>query len=164
VLTERKEYVTFFAKRLERYTRNLFVLTGGMREKARRDLMSRMSGLPPNEPRTIVATGKFVGEGFDDARLDTLFLTLPISWKGVVDQYAGRLHRIHAGKLEVRIFDYVDQKVPRLSRMFAKRLKRYGSLRYAVGDLPDEFELCADPDIEADLAEVPDEVGESYEE
>ncbi len=86
----------------------------------------------------------------------------PISWKGVVDQYVGRLHRLHAGKLEVRIFDYVDQKVPRLSRMFAKRLKRYASLGYAAGDLPNEFELCADPDIEVDLVEVPDEVDESY--
>ncbi len=161
VLTERKEHVEFLAERLERYARNLFVLTGGTPEKARRDLVTRMSELPANEPRTIVATGKFVGEGFDDAKLDTLFLTLPVSWKGVVDQYVGRLHRIHAGKIEVRIFDYVDQRVPRLARMFDKRLKRYRSLGYVLGELPNEFELCADPDIEAELADMLPDFGES---
>ena len=151
----------FLAERLERYARNLFVLTGGTPEKARRDLVTRMSELPANEPRTIVATGKFVGEGFDDAKLDTLFLTLPVSWKGVVNQYVGRLHRIHAGKIEVRIFDYVDQRVPRLARMFDKRLKRYRSLGYVLGELPNEFELCADPDIEAELADMLPDFGES---
>jgi superfamily II DNA or RNA helicase len=161
ILTERKEHVEFFAGRLERYCRNLFVLTGGTPEKARRELAIRMSALSENEPRTIVATGKFVGEGFDDAKLDTLFLTLPVSWKGVVDQYVGRLHRIHAGKLEVRVFDYVDQQVPRLCRMFDKRLKRYRSIGYTLGELPDEFELCADPDIEADLADIPLEFDEN---
>lgn len=164
VLTELKEHLEFFAGRLERYANNLFILTGCMSEKARRDLVKRMSALPANEPRTIVATGKFVGEGFDDAKLDTLFLTLPVSWKGVVDQYVGRLHRVHAGKLEVRVFDYVEQQVPRLSRMFDKRLKRYRSLGYALGELPDEFDLCSDPDIESDLAEISLEFGEESDE
>jgi superfamily II DNA or RNA helicase len=117
-------------------------------------------GIPENEPRTIVATGKFIGEGFDDAMLDTLFLTLPVSWKGVVAQYVGRLHRRHSGKREVRIFDYVDREVPRLSRMFDRRLKSYRSLGYSVGDLSDEFELCADPDVEVDVATTPFECDE----
>ena len=110
-----------------------------------------------------MATGKFVGEGFDDAKLDTLFLTLPVSWKGVVDQYVGRLHRLHLGKLEVRVFDYVDRQVPRLSRMFDKRLKTYRSLGYSVGEVSEEFELCADPDVDADIETVPLEFDEHCE-
>lgn len=155
VLTERREHVEFLAERLARHARNFFVLTGGMSEKARREVFGRLAAIPENEPRTIVATGKFIGEGFDDAMLDTLFLTLPVSWKGVVAQYVGRLHRLHSGKREVRIFDYVDREVPRLSRMFNKRLKSYRLLGYSIGDLSDEFELCADPGVDADVATAP---------
>lgn len=163
ILTERKEHVHFFAERLERYARNLLVLTGGVPDKARRELVGRMAAIPANEPRAIVATGKFVGEGFDDAKLDTLFLTLPVSWKGVVDQYVGRLHRLHLGKLEVRVFDYVDRQVPRLSRMFDKRLKTYRSLGYSVGEVSEEFERCADPDVDADIERVPLEFDDTCE-
>ena len=155
VLTERREHVAFFADRLQRYSKNLFVLTGGNSEKLRRDLFRRMAQIPDDEPRVIVATGKFVGEGFDNAKLDTLFLTLPVSWKGTVEQYVGRLHRLHSGKKEVRVFDYVDHKVPKLARMFAKRLKSYRSLGYSVEDPSDEFELLADPDAEADVTSFP---------
>jgi len=77
-----------------------------------------------------------VGEGFGDARLDTLFLALPISWKGTLVQYAGRLHRLHPGKIEVRIFDYVDREVPMLLRMFEKRLRGYRAIGYARGEAP----------------------------
>jgi superfamily II DNA or RNA helicase len=160
VLTERREHVAFFADRLQRYSKNLFVLTGGNSEKLRRDLFRRMAQIPDDEPRVIVATGKFVGEGFDDVKLDTLFLTLPVSWKGTVEQYVGRLHRLHSGKKEVRVFDYVDHEVPKLTRMFAKRLKTYRSLGYSVEDPSDEFELLADPDAEADVTSFPFEMDE----
>jgi superfamily II DNA or RNA helicase len=86
--------------------------------------------------RVIVATGRYIGEGFDDARLDTLFLTMPVSWKGTLIQYTGRIHRLHPAKREVRIYDYVDVQVPVLTRMFAKRLRGYRSLGYAQGEAP----------------------------
>ncbi len=70
------------------------------------------------------------GRGFDDARLDTLFLTLPISWRGTLAQYAGRLHRVHAAKREVLIYDYVDVREPMLAKMAAKREAGYRSLGY----------------------------------
>lgn len=78
----------------------------------------------------MVATGRYIGEGFDDARLDTLFLALPVSWKGTLVQYAGRLHRVHARKKEVVIFDYCDQNMPVLCKMFDKRLRGYRALGY----------------------------------
>ena len=80
----------------------------------------------------LVATGRYLGEGFDDARLDTLFLTMPISWRGTLAQYAGRLHRLHHSKREVRIYDYVDANEPMLSKMARKRLIGYRSLGYEV--------------------------------
>lgn len=84
----------------------------------------------------MLATGRYIGEGFDDARLDTLFLALPVSWKGTLIQYTGRLHRLHVAKKEVRIFDYVDREVPMLMRMFEKRLRGYRGIGYARGEAP----------------------------
>jgi hypothetical protein len=80
----------------------------------------------------ILATGKYVGEGFDDPRLDTLFLTLPVSWRGTIAQYAGRLHRLHDGKREVRIYDYADLNVPMLGRMFDRRCRGYEAVGYTI--------------------------------
>ena len=74
-----------------------------------------------------MATGKFIGEGFDEARLDTLFLTLPISWKGTIAQIVGRLHRQHETKRVVQVYDYADLDVPMLSRMFDRRCEGYES-------------------------------------
>ena len=82
--------------------------------------------------RVLVATGRYLGEGFDDDRLDTLFLTLPISWKGTISQYAGRLHRVHDMKKEVLIYDYADLQVPMLSRMFDRRLTGYRAIGYEI--------------------------------
>jgi superfamily II DNA or RNA helicase len=81
-------------------------------------------------------TGRYIGEGFDDARLDTLFLTMPVSWKGTLVQYAGRLHRLHPGKTEVRIYDYVDREVPLFQRMFERRLRGYRAIGYARDERP----------------------------
>lgn len=99
----------------------------------------------------MLATGRYIGEGFDDARLDTLFLAMPVSWKGTLVQYTGRLHRLHPGKTEVRIFDYVDREVPMLLRMFEKRLRGYRAIGYARDEAPLGYaELDDDPVIEYD--------------
>lgn len=145
LLTERKEHLAFFAKRLARLARHLVVLQGGMGAKADREVRAKLAAIPPNEERLLLATGRYIGEGFDDARLDTLFLALPVAWKGTLVQYAGRLHRLHPGKREVRIYDYVDREVPVLLRMFEKRLRGYRSIGYARGEAPLGF---AEPDAD----------------
>ena len=134
LLTERKDHVAYFAAQLERFTRHLVVLQGGMTAKARRRAKDQLSAIPDDEERLLIATGRYLGEGFDDARLDTLFLALPVSWKGTLIQYTGRLHRLHPRKIEVRIFDYVDREVPTLLRMFEKRLRGYRAIGYAKGE------------------------------
>ena len=91
-----------------------------------------LAAIPPEEERVIVATGRYLGEGFDDARLDTLFLALPVSWKGTLLQYAGRLHRLYDQKKEVIIYDYADLKVPMLARMFDRRRRGYKSMGYSL--------------------------------
>ncbi|HEY1535262.1 MAG TPA: DEAD/DEAH box helicase family protein, partial [Polyangiaceae bacterium] len=136
LLTERKDHLDYFAERLQRVVRHLVVLQGGMGVKADRSVRAQLEAIPPNEERLLLATGRYIGEGFDDARLDTLFLALPVSWKGTLVQYTGRLHRLHLGKREVRIFDYVDRNVPMLLRMFEKRLRGYRAIGYARGEAP----------------------------
>jgi len=110
------------------------VLRGGMGAKQRRAVAEQISSIPDNEKRVLLATGRYIGEGFDDARLDTLFLAMPVSWKGTLVQYAGRLHRIHTGKAEVRIYDYIDCNSPTLMRMFHKRLRGYRTMGYEPQD------------------------------
>lgn len=103
--------------------RNVIVLKGGMGRKQRREVAERLAAIPGLEPRLILATGSYIGEGFDDARLDTLFLAMPISWKGTLQRYIGRLHRLHDGKRVVDVYDYVDPNVTMLARMYGRRLK-----------------------------------------
>ncbi len=136
LLTERKDHLEFFAQRLAPVARHLVILQGGMGAKADRAVRAQLDAIPLNEERLLLATGRYIGEGFDDARLDTLFLALPVSWKGTLVQYTGRLHRLHPGKSEVRIFDYVDRQVPMLLRMFEKRLRGYRAIGYARGEAP----------------------------
>jgi superfamily II DNA or RNA helicase len=100
--------------------------------KGRRHANKALMETASTEGRVIVATGRFIGEGFDDARLDTLFLAMPVSWKGTLVQYAGRLHRVHHDKTDVRIYDYVDREVRMLARMFEKRVKGYRAMGYKV--------------------------------
>jgi superfamily II DNA or RNA helicase len=102
--------------------------------KHRKDVMARLLNIPENEERVLIATGRYIGEGFDDARLDTLFLALPISWKGTVQQYVGRLHRLHDQKKEVVVYDYVDGCVPMLAAMFGKRQRGYESVGYSIAE------------------------------
>ncbi|MDD5038910.1 MAG: DEAD/DEAH box helicase family protein [Dehalococcoidales bacterium] len=130
LLTERREHLEFFISRLEKSGHHVVVLRGGMGAKQRRSVAQQIASIPDNEKRVLLATGRYVGEGFDDARLDTLFLAMPVSWKGTLVQYAGRLHRIHAGKAEVCIYDYVDRNSPTLMRMFHKRLRGYRAMGY----------------------------------
>src|SRR5690625_605639 len=116
------------------FTKNLIVLSGNKSKKYLNDSLEILSNIPEQEERLIIATGKYIGEGFDDARLDTLFLTMPVSWKGMLHQYVGRLHRLHEHKQEVQVYDYVDEQVPILKSMFSKRLKGYKSLGYLNRD------------------------------
>jgi superfamily II DNA or RNA helicase len=130
LLTERKDHLAFFADRLRGFVKHLVVLQGGITEKKRRTSGTALAAIPDNEERLVLATGRYIGEGFDDARLDTLFLALPISWKGTLVQYTGRLHRPHPRKSVVRIFDYVDRAVPMLLKMFERRLRAYRAIGY----------------------------------
>jgi len=132
LLTERTDHLEFLAEKLQAFTRHLIVLRGGMGVKKRAAVMAKLAEIGDDEERLLLATGRYIGEGFDDARLDTLFLAMPISWKGTLVQYTGRLHRLHPGKSEVRILDYVDRGVPMLERMFEKRLRGYRAIGYTA--------------------------------
>ncbi|MBN2362345.1 MAG: DEAD/DEAH box helicase [Deltaproteobacteria bacterium] len=136
LLTERRDHLEHFADRLRRFARHLIVLHGGMTTRDRRDVIAQLAAIPENEERLLIATGRYIGEGFDDARLDTLFLALPVSWKGTLVQYTGRLHRLYPGKTEVRIYDYVDRAVPMLMKMFERRLRGYRAIGYARDEAP----------------------------
>ena len=132
ILTERREHVLLVADKLNGHCKNIITLFGTASAKARRETMDRLQAIPEDEQLVIVATGKYVGEGFDYPRLDTLFLGLPIAWKGKVAQYAGRLHRNYPGKNEVQIYDYVDIHVSVLESMYQKRLKGYAAIGYKI--------------------------------
>lgn len=135
LLTERRDHLEFFAHKLRTVARNLVVLHGGLSARERKDALASLAAIPVGEERLVVATGRYVGEGFDDPRLDTLVLALPVAWRGTVVQYAGRLHRKHAGKTEVRIHDYRDANVPVLARMLEKRIRAYRAIGYEIEDV-----------------------------
>jgi len=132
VLTERRDHADYLAGRLEGFVRNVVLLRGGLGVRRRREIAERLEAIPDSEERVLVAVGRYVGEGFDDARLDALFLAMPVSWKGTLAQYAGRLHRLHPAKREVVVHDYVDSGVPALGRMSERRIRGYRGLGYAV--------------------------------
>jgi superfamily II DNA or RNA helicase len=147
LLTERRTQLEYFAARLRLAVRHVVVLRGGMTPKERAATVALLRSIPDAEERMVLATGRYIGEGFDDARLDTLFLAMPVSWKGTLVQYAGRLQRLHPGKKEVQIFDYLDREVPLLARMFQKRLRAYTALGYtreAATAMPADITLEAD--------------------
>ncbi len=132
VLTERREHVLKLKDMLSGHSQNIITLFGTSSHKERRETLEKLETIPDNESLIIIATGRYVGEGFDYPRLDTLFLALPIAWKGKVAQYAGRLHRNYPDKSEVQIYDYVDVHIPVLERMYQKRLKGYSSIGYKI--------------------------------
>jgi len=159
VLTERNEHLNSLTKQLAPEVRHLVVLRGGMRKKELDAVSARLAAIPADEARVILATGRYVGEGFDDARLDTLFLTLPVSWHGTIAQYVGRLHRLYDGKREVRVYDYADLNVPMLARMFDRRGRGYEAIGYkmqlpgsAVPGWPADVPLPIDPEWKSQYA------------
>ena len=135
ILTERTDHLKRLADLLDNSVKNVVILRGGMSKKQRVEVDQHLNDIDGNEERVIVASGRYIGEGFDDARLDTLFLALPISWRGTLQQYAGRLHRDYEGKKEVQIYDYIDSNIPMLMRMYHRRLKGYKNIGYRVQDI-----------------------------
>lgn len=130
ILTNRTVHVSVLAEKLKATIKNVISLTGAGTTREKREAMQRLQTIPDSEQLVIVATGKYIGEGFDYPRLDTLFLALPISWKGLLTQYAGRLHREYEGKKDVRIYDYIDIHEPICDSMYRKRLKGYAAIGY----------------------------------
>ncbi|MBI5443027.1 MAG: DEAD/DEAH box helicase family protein, partial [Deltaproteobacteria bacterium] len=159
VLTERTDHVERLAERLSPDVSHLVVLRGGMGKRKLGAVLARLAAVPEDEERVLLATGRYLGEGFDDARLDTLFLAMPVSWRGTIAQYAGRLHRLHDRKREVRVYDYADLDVPMLARMFDRRCRGYEAIGYtvhlpasAVPGWPTEVALPVDPQWKQDYA------------
>jgi len=159
VLTERHAHLAALEAQLSPRICHLIVLRGGMTKAELTSLSARLTSIPQHEPRVLLATGKYIGEGFDDPRLDTLFLTLPVSWHGTIAQYVGRLHRAHHGKREVRVYDYADLNVPMLARMFDRRCRGYEAIGYqillpasAVPGWPTGVDLPIDPEWKQEYA------------
>ena len=132
ILTARTAHVDLLAEECRKICPNVIRLVGNDSAKAKREVMAQLSHVPDDEPLVVVATGKYVGEGFDLPRLDTLMLALPVSWKGLIAQYTGRLHRNYPGKNETRIYDYIDLRVPVCDSMYRKRLHGYKAVGYSI--------------------------------
>ena len=144
LLTGRTDHLLHLADLLGGTSEHLYVLKGGMGKKQRKAIDEAMNAVPVGAPRLILATGSYIGEGFDDARLDTLFLAMPIFWKGTLQQYVGRLHRLLDGKQVVQVYDYVDIAEPMLARMYERRRKGYASIGYELTALSTGLDLELD--------------------
>ncbi|MEA2068768.1 MAG: hypothetical protein U9P12_06170 [Verrucomicrobiota bacterium] len=131
VLTDRVLHLELLHEMLSEKIDRIVLLKGGLGKKRMKSIMDRLDEWK-DLPHAVLATGRYLGEGFDDPRLDTLFLAMPVSWKGMLSQYAGRLHRLHHDKTEVCIHDYVDENHPVLIRMFGRRIKGYKALGYRL--------------------------------
>ena len=158
VLTERTEHLRLLATKLSAIP-HVIILQGGMGRKQIQATMASLAQPPDGQGRVLLATGGYIGEGFDEPRLDTLFLTLPISWRGTIAQYVGRLHRLHEGKREVQVYDYADLDVLMLARMFDRRCEGYEAAGYtlllpgsAVPGWPAEVPLPIDPEWKREYA------------
>ena len=159
VLTERTEHLRALAERLRSEVSLVITLQGGMGKRALHEALAQVAEVPVETGRVLLATGRFIGEGFDDPRLDTLFLALPVSWRGTIAQYVGRLHRLHEGKREVRVYDYADLDVPMLARMCDRRCPGYEAVGYtillpasALPGWPADVPLPVDPEWKRDYA------------
>jgi superfamily II DNA or RNA helicase/very-short-patch-repair endonuclease len=159
LLTERVDHLQQLAASLAGKIPHLTILQGGMGKKALYRAHAERLGSPANAQLVLLATGKYIGEGFDDSRLDTLFLALPVSWRGTIAQYVGRLHRLHDGKREVRVYDYADLNVPMLAKMFDRRCLGYEAVGYAIqlpgsaiAGWPAEVSLPVAPEWKRDYA------------
>ena len=134
VLSRYKDHSKKFYERLKSCADHVFLMTGNNSKKEHRKILEQMHQVDKNESLILIATGSLVGEGFDFPRLDTLFMATPVSFRGVVEQYAGRLNRDYAGKENVIIYDYVDNHIPMFNNMYMKRLKAYKQIGYEFGD------------------------------
>jgi len=159
VLTERTEHLRLLALQLSAAIPHVITLQGGMGRKQIKAAMDSLAQAPDGQGRALLATGRYIGEGFDEPRLDTLFITLPVSWRGTIAQYVGRLHRLHADKHEVQVYDYADLDVPMLARMFERRCAGYEAVGYtlmlpasAVPGWPIEVPLPIDPEWKRDYS------------
>lgn len=159
VLTERTDHLRLLATQLSAAIPHVIILQGGMGRKHLQAAMASLAQVPSGQGRALLATGRYIGEGFDEPRLDTLFLTLPVSWRGTIAQYVGRLHRLHSGKREVQVYDYADLDVPMLARMFERRCAGYEAVGYtlllpasAVPGWPVEVPLPIDPEWKRDYS------------
>ncbi|MDP2890564.1 MAG: phospholipase D-like domain-containing protein, partial [Bacteroidota bacterium] len=132
VLTERTAHVELLANELRKQISGVISITGNRSAKETRESLAHITNAPTDKPMILVATGRYIGEGFDEPRLDTLFLAMPISWKGTLQQYAGRLHRLYEAKKEVIVYDYVDVHLRMLEKMYHKRLSGYASIGYTI--------------------------------
>lgn len=152
IISERMSHIRTLSQMLAGSADNIIILSGQGSAKTKNELIEHIRNIPTDETLIILATGKYVGEGFDCPRLDTLFLAMPISWDGTLAQYVGRLHREYAGKQEVMIYDYVDINVPMLENMYKKRLCGYAKLGYAPRErTEDDFKTIYSNDYENDL-------------
>ena len=134
ILTERVEHLEELRRKFKGFAKNIIVLSGSMKKKELQQELKRLVEIQDNSELLVIATGKYIGEGFDYSRLDTLFLAMPISWKGTLQQYVGRLHRTHANKQQVRVYDYIDYNVPILKKMYEKRLIGYRTMGYKIDE------------------------------
>lgn len=157
VLTDRREHVECLANEMRRFLPCVVTLTGSGTSKAKKEKLDSLSHNAASGQLIIVATGKYIGEGFDAPFLDTLFLVMPFSWNGTLTQYAGRLHRMCEGKESVQIYDYVDMRVSVLERMYGKRLKGYRDLGYKIG-------VPGIPPLASDFIYSPDDYWEKLKE
>lgn len=132
LLSKRNEHLEVLYAQLKNVKSPCFLLHGRMKAKERQAVLVALAALPENAPHILLASAQLVGEGFDHAPLNTLILTLPISWEGSLRQYAGRLHRDHSGKTDIVIHDYVEIDHPQLARMWEKRLRGYRAMGYAI--------------------------------
>lgn len=132
VLTRYKEHASLLSERMQTYADKLFLLSGDKSKKELQEIREKMEEVSQNETMILIATGQMVGEGFDYPRLDTLIMATPVSWKGIVEQYAGRLNRDYAGKKNVLIYDYVDSHIDKFDKMYGKRLKAYKQIGYQI--------------------------------
>lgn len=137
LLTERREHLEYFAEILKDRIDNLIIFKGGMGKKQLNSAQQQLDSVSEDKSNLILATGRYLGEGFDFPRLDTLFIALPVSWKGTIAQYAGRLHRDHHSKSEVVIYDYADMNVPMLAKMHERRLSGYKAIGYECQSIYD---------------------------
>jgi superfamily II DNA or RNA helicase/very-short-patch-repair endonuclease len=159
VLTERTRHLELLAEQLGPHVPNLILLRGGMGRRQAAVALSKLGEMSSTSTYAVLATGHYVGEGFDHPRLDTLFIAMPVSWRGTIAQYVGRLHRLHTDKREVRVYDYADLNVPMLARMFDRRCRGYEALGYtlllpgsALPGWPTEVPLPVDPQWKRDYA------------